>query len=109
MNAKHHSPVINHAEQRAHKRYATQELAKLEIEGRAYTCTLVDISAGGASIRISPAVEIPGGRGVLLSEKFGNFTCNVRYRSLDAIGVQFDLAEYERQNLKRKLEQHFGD
>lgn len=74
---------------RQHRRFEVEEQATFEIKGRLYHCTLVDISAGGAGLTISPMVRMPERQGVLTSPRFGSFVCNIRYQFQDRFGVEF--------------------
>ncbi len=81
--------IDTYLSRRQHRRFAVQENATFEVKGRIYHCAIIDISGGGAGLTISPMVQLPERQGVLTSQRFGAFVCNVRYQSRDRFGVQF--------------------
>lgn len=53
-------------------------------------CTLIDISAGGAKLALDDAAQVPPTFGLRLTHGGrANFSCQIMWRSADALGVAF--------------------
>lgn len=84
-------------------RYYVDEQAELKFGEQDFACRIVDITPEGAGLRFDP---MPGNAlrsGVLVSERFGQFHCNVKYATSARIGVEFILSDQARNDLRQKL------
>lgn len=77
--------------------YACDKTCLLVIKGRHVTACLVDLSAGGARLRLPEAVELPRGQELAFSLNkasdgglLQNLNATVRWQSEKDIGIQFD-------------------
>ncbi len=90
--------------QRREPRYYVDEYAEFQFGGRGFSCRIVDISPDGAGLRFGPMPSNTPRVGVLVSERFGQYHCIIKYTSSDRIGVEFIfLSEAARDDLREKL------
>ena len=73
---------------REHQRRRVLWNVKLHQDGRIWECPVVDISAGGAKIRIAEPLAISS-RVVLAIERLGNFQGEVRWQNDTFAGITF--------------------
>ena len=101
--------VDSYLSRRQYRRFEVEEPATFEVKGRIYHCTIIDVSAGGAGLTISPKVQLPERQGVLTCQRFGAFVCNIRYQSRERFGVQFVQDQSAEADLDLKLGELLGE
>ena len=101
--------VDRYPSRRRYRRFDVGERATFEVKGRIYHCTVIDISAGGAGLTISPMVQLPERQGVLTCQRFGAFVCNIRYQFRERFGVQFVQDQSAEAALDRLLGKLLGE
>ena len=80
------------AEQRRSFRHSTRSRAWIEFDDHTppLSCTLVDISEGGARIEVAAPGDLPEEFSLLLVEDLANMRrCRIVWRSDDEIGVNY--------------------
>lgn len=83
---------------RIHPRaYACEKTCTLLVEGKTVTACLVDLSAGGARLKLSMALEGPKDQAIVFTlddvphkGRFSALPSRVRWRNGVEIGIQFD-------------------
>lgn len=95
---------IGLADQRKHKRISMMSEARLEVDGAAHRCSLLDMSVGGAAI-MTPLTLSPGVRGVLEIDGMGRFDVRVVRGLGIGLAVSFDVAPEQADALGRELGQ----
>jgi hypothetical protein len=73
---------------RAHKRQRVSWDATLHQDGRAWGCKVVDVSPGGAKIRIDERLTIDS-RVMLTIDRRGDFAGEVRWQDENSAGLRF--------------------
>jgi PilZ domain len=73
---------------RAHKRKRVSWDATLQQGGLAWACKVVDVSPGGAKIRIDERLTI-NSQVMLTIDRLGNFPGEVRWEDEDFAGIRF--------------------
>ena len=89
--------------QRRTPRYYVDEPAELKFGGQGFACRIVDITADGAGLRFDPVPTNAPRAGVLVSARFGQFRCNIKYTASARVGVEFILSDQARDKLRQQL------
>ena len=103
---------FNPAELRRSRRYDVSIFAKLLDRGREITVQVVNISAGGACLRLPPnIIGFLQKRGMVVHvDGYGRFACEMRWRLADRVGVQFAISRDRREALAKTLAENLdGD
>ncbi len=81
--------VDTKADKRQHLREGVALAAQVSSAEMIADCTVLNITLGGAKIRIAEA--LPAGQTLTLNvDRFGRFPGRARWRSRDELGLQFD-------------------
>ena len=88
---------------RRNPRYYVDEHAVLKFGGQDFACRIVDITPEGAGLHFDPVPGNVSRAGMLVSERFGQFRCNIKYTTLARVGVEFILSDQARDKLRQKL------
>jgi hypothetical protein len=76
-------------EQRKFKRKPVLYGARLETSTGAYDCITLDLSLGGAKLRLSAVVDIPKQPVVLVLDRFGVLQAEIAWQRPGLIGLRF--------------------
>jgi hypothetical protein len=91
---------------RAHERKRVLWHATLQQDGRTWACKVVDVSPGGAKIRIDERLTIDS-EVILTIDRLGNFPGEVRWQDADFAGIRFlEDADVVRARLRGSVAAH---
>ncbi len=99
---------IEGKERRRHVRCTVYEPCTATVDSQEYSCAIVDMSVGGAAIRLEIQLDIQPDAGApirLFIEGIGCLRTNVVRPLLDGIAVEFRIDPLKERNLIAALEQ----
>jgi hypothetical protein len=89
--------IAEHAKQKAalrdrrrHERVGVSWLATLRLPSGVFECLIINLSPGGAKIKLSERVALAPGEGAsLVVDKFGTFRADAVWRRANCVGLSF--------------------
>jgi len=101
------SQAISYLNRRSAARYKTRLRAVAVVSDRQFGCELIDISAGGAGVQVSPAVLMLSRQRKWQLEvpKLISVPAISMWQSGNRVGLRFDITPQRHQSIKARLEE----